>query len=191
MQERHENEQYFFSAETTSQLASFAAQFPNPCCICAPSIGKALTQRGVGVRILDIDERFADLPGFRHFDLRRPDWLDEEFGIIICDPPFFNLSLSRLFAALRLLSVLLALFVHHDFTLERDGDRLGAGGGLLTHAHGSARIDRLQMLHVDESLLHRLFTRMSLKTEVAGGVRAVNDQSGKLHWLAPIASPPT
>ena len=104
MQERHENEQYFFSAETTSQLASFAAQFPNPCCICAPSIGKALTERGVPVRILDIDERFANLPGFRHFDLRRPDWLDEEFGIIICDPPFFNLSLSRLFAALRLLA---------------------------------------------------------------------------------------
>jgi putative membrane protein len=98
-------------------------------------------------------------------------------------------ALLLLFAALRLLSVLLAVFVHHDFTLERDGDRLGAGGGLLTHAHGSARIDRLQMLQVEQTLLHRLFARMSLKTEVAGGVRAVNDQSGKLHWLAPIASP--
>ena len=69
MQERHENEQYFFSAETTSQLASFAAQFPNPCCICAPSIGKALTERGGPVRILAIAARFSNLPGFRHFDL--------------------------------------------------------------------------------------------------------------------------
>jgi putative membrane protein len=97
--------------------------------------------------------------------------------------------LLLLFAALRLLSVLLAILVHHGFTLERDGNRLGAGGGLLTHAHGSARIDRLQMLHVEESLLHRWFKRMSLKTDVAGGVRAANDPSGKLHWLAPIAAP--
>jgi putative membrane protein len=124
-------------------------------------------------------------------------WIEQLFGEVAAHHYSLTTMLTGgafvlllLFAALRLLSVLLALFVHHDFTLERDGDRLGAGGGLLTHAHGSARIDRLQMLHVDESLLHRLFTRMSLKTEVAGGVRAVNDQSGKLHWLAPIASPP-
>ncbi|MBL0040649.1 MAG: PH domain-containing protein [Xanthomonadales bacterium] len=96
--------------------------------------------------------------------------------------------LLLLFAALRLLSVLLAILVHHGFTLELEGDRLGAGGGLLTHAHGSARIDRLQMLHIEESLLHRAFRRLSLKTDVAGGVRAMNDQSGKLHWLAPLAS---
>lgn len=99
------------------------------------------------------------------------------------------LVLLLLFAALRLLSVLLAVLVHYDFTLERDGDRLGAGGGLLTHAHGSARINRLQMQHVEETLLHRVFRRMSLKTDVAGGVREYNDQSGKLHWLAPIAQP--
>ena len=99
------------------------------------------------------------------------------------------LMLALLFALLRVLSVVLALLVHYGFRLEREGDRLGAGGGLLTHAHGSARIDRLQMLHVEESLLHRLFGRMSLKTDVAGGVREYNDQSGKLHWLAPIATP--
>lgn len=99
------------------------------------------------------------------------------------------LLLLLLFALLRLLSVFLAILVHHGFTLELDGDRLGAGGGLLTHAHGSARIDRLQMLHVDQSLLHRWFARMGLKTDVAGGVRAANDQSGKLHWLAPVATP--
>ncbi len=97
--------------------------------------------------------------------------------------------LLALFLLLRLLSVALAILMHYGFRLERDGDRLGAGGGLLTHAHGSARIDRLQMLHVEETLLHRWFKRMSLKTDVAGGVRAINDESGKLHWLAPIATP--
>ena len=104
MQERHESEQYFFTDETTGHLADFAARFPNPCCICAPSVGVELGRRGVRARVLDIDERFATTRGFRHYDLFRPEWLGEEFGIILCDPPFFNVSLSQLFAALRLLS---------------------------------------------------------------------------------------
>lgn len=104
MQERHENEQYFFTPKTTERLADFAARFENPCCICAPSVGAELGRRGVPARVLDIDERFARTPGFRHYDLFRPEWLGEEFGIIVCDPPFFNVSLSQLFAALRLLS---------------------------------------------------------------------------------------
>ena len=123
-------------------------------------------------------------------------WIEQAFGEVAAQHySVMTMALGGafvlllLFALLRLLSVLLAILVHHDFKLERDGDRLGAGGGLLTHAHGSARIDRLQMLHLEESLLHRLFRRMSLKTEVAGGVREYNDQSGKLHWLAPIARP--
>ena len=103
MQELHEKEQYFFTDETTGRLADFAAHFPNPCCICAPSVGVELGRRGVRARVLDIDERFAATPGFRHYDLFRPEWLGEEFGLILCDPPFFNVSLSQLFAALRLL----------------------------------------------------------------------------------------
>jgi hypothetical protein len=56
------------------------------------------------VRILDIDERFDHLAGFRRYDIYRPEWLGEEFGLIICDPPFYGASLSRLFAAIRMLS---------------------------------------------------------------------------------------
>ncbi len=104
MEERHDNEQYFFTPATTNRLADFVARFENPCCICAPSLGVELARRGVRARVLDIDERFAQTPGFRHYDLFRPEWLGEEFGIIVCDPPFFNVSLSQLFAALRLLS---------------------------------------------------------------------------------------
>lgn len=104
MEERHDNEQYFFTPKSTGRLADFAARFPNPCCICAPSVGVELARRGVRARVLDIDERFAPTPGFRRYDLARPEWLGEEFGLILCDPPFFNVSLSQLFAALRLLS---------------------------------------------------------------------------------------
>jgi hypothetical protein len=103
MEERHDREQYFFSPATTAYLADFVSRFENPCCLCAPSVGVELARRGVRVRIIDIDERFAQAPGFRRYDLYRPEWLGEPFGIIICDPPFFNVSLSQLFAALRLL----------------------------------------------------------------------------------------
>ena len=104
MYELHENEQYFFDRPTLTHMAGFISAYPNPCCICCPLLGRELTTLGVPVRILDIDERFSDLPGFRRYDLHRPEWLGEEFGIIVCDPPFYNLSLSRLFAGLRLLS---------------------------------------------------------------------------------------
>ena len=104
MYERHEAEQYFFDRETLDRLADLARGWENPCCLCMPMLGRELEARGVPVRTLDVDERFADLRGFRRWDLYRPEWLGEEFGLILCDPPFFRVSLSQLFHALRLLS---------------------------------------------------------------------------------------
>jgi hypothetical protein len=104
MYELHEHEQYFFDKPTLSRLADFVAQFENPCCLCAPLLGQELEKRGVQVRTLDIDERFAGLRGFRRYDIYRPQWLGQEFGLIICDPPFYGVSLSQLFTAIRLLS---------------------------------------------------------------------------------------
>lgn len=104
MEERHEREQYFFDEPTIDRLAGFVSHWDSPCCICCPQIGQRLVERNVDVTILDVDERFSYLPGFRHFDLTRPDWLGEEFGLILCDPPFFNVSFSQLVAVLRLLA---------------------------------------------------------------------------------------
>jgi len=102
--ERHENEQYFFDPPTLHALATAVAGFANPCCLCAPLLGQELARRGVPVRILDIDARFAGVPGFRRYDLYKPTWLGEEYGLIVCDPPFFRVSLAQLFTAIRLLS---------------------------------------------------------------------------------------
>ena len=104
MYELHENEQYFFDEPTLERLASFVSTFATPCCVCAPLLGKHIVDRGGSVRILDIDTRFAGVPGFRRFDLRRPEWLGEKYDLIVCDPPFFKVSLSRLFAGIRVLS---------------------------------------------------------------------------------------
>ena len=104
MYELHENEQYFFDEPTLEHLSRFLSRWESPCCICAPLLGQRLREKGVDVRILDIDSRFERVPGFQYFDLQRPEWLGEVYGVIVCDPPFYNVSLSRLFAALRTLS---------------------------------------------------------------------------------------
>ncbi|MBW3637159.1 MAG: protein-lysine N-methyltransferase, partial [Armatimonadetes bacterium] len=104
MLEQHPLEQYFWDEATINQVADAAARFPNPCCLCAPMVGRELEKRGLETRVLDVDERFFDVAGFRRFDLYRPEWLGETFGVIVCDPPFWIVSLSQLFAAIRLLA---------------------------------------------------------------------------------------
>ncbi len=108
MHENHQREQYFFDPPTIAHLVGFLAGFDRVCCLCAPTLGRALAEAGRPVTVLDIDERFADVPGYRRYDLYRPEWLGERFDLLLCDPPFFNVSLSQLFAAVRLLAA-------HDF----------------------------------------------------------------------------
>ena len=104
MHEQHQREQYFFDQATLTRLADFVQGYASPCCLCTPMVGRELVRRGVNVTVLDSDERFADLPGFQKYDLYRPVWLGQSFDLILCDPPFFNVSLSQLFQAIRLLS---------------------------------------------------------------------------------------
>jgi hypothetical protein len=103
MEERHEREQYFFDRPTLDALADLLGRFERPCCLCAPMLGGEMHRRGRVVRVLDVDRRFADLAGFVEWDLYRPRHLDEDFDLLLCDPPFFNVSLSQLFTAARLL----------------------------------------------------------------------------------------
>jgi hypothetical protein len=104
MYERHTNEQHFFDDATLGTLAKLAAGYKNPCCLCTPLLGEELYRRGVTAAILDVDERFSNLPGFRPYNLAGGEWIGEDFGIIVCDPPFFGVSLSQLFRVSRVLS---------------------------------------------------------------------------------------
>ncbi len=67
-------------------------------------LGRSLANTGRSVTVLDIDDRFSDVGGFLHWNIYRPQWLPNTFDIIICDPPFFKVSLSQLFKAIRMLS---------------------------------------------------------------------------------------
>jgi hypothetical protein len=126
MEERHEREQYFFDADTIRVLADFVESFERPCCLCAPMLGRELHRRGRVVRVLDVDRRFADLAGFVEWDLYRPQHLQEEFDLVLCDPPFFNVSLSRLFTAVRMLCHFdLTKRVMISYPVRRSGAILG------------------------------------------------------------------
>lgn len=109
MKERHDQEQYFFNQQTVDAVADLLEPFERPCVLCAPMVGIELEDRGTDVVTLDIDERFNALRSFRRWDLYRPERIEQRFGVIFVDPPFFGPSLSQLFHALRVLA-------HFDFT---------------------------------------------------------------------------
>lgn len=102
--ERHEFDQYFFADPTLDDLCGVLERFQRPVILCAPRLGEAMERRGRVVATLDIDERFARLRGFVKWNIRRPTPLDFKPDLIFCDPPFFGVSLSELFSAIRLLA---------------------------------------------------------------------------------------
>ncbi len=92
--------------------------------------------------------------------------------------------------AVRILSVVLALVTLHDFTLTRHDGDLRARYGLLTKIALTLRTRRIQAVHQSESLLHRLFGRVSLDVDLAGDSGGEEEQrnSGRMktRWLAPV-----
>ena len=101
MHENHQHEQYFFDPRTVDRFAGLLERYERPCCLCAPTIAAELDRRGRLARLLDVDDRFAALPGYLAWDMYRPRALDEVFDVVLCDPPFNRVSLAQLFAALR------------------------------------------------------------------------------------------
>lgn len=104
MLEDHANEQYFFDDATRAWLVEWLQPFDSICVLCAPTLGAALIDAGKTPAVLDIDERFSHLPGFTKWDISRPTHLSQSFDVIFCDPPFFNVSLRTLRAAIEMLA---------------------------------------------------------------------------------------
>lgn len=107
-------------------------------------------------------------------------WLSWTVGVLVV--------LVLAVAALRLLSIALAIFQFHGFTLARAGERLSLEAGLLTRVRTHTPLRKIQHWTVVETLLHRWLHRQSLKVETAV-LRAANDDSRDLNHMAPVATP--
>ncbi len=89
-------------------------------------------------------------------------------------------------ALLAVLSVTFALVRFHGFELTRDGEDLRARFGLLTRVAMTVPRGRIQRVWSRQTLLHRLFDRLSIRLDTAGGS---GDGATGRHWLAPVARP--
>jgi putative membrane protein len=96
-------------------------------------------------------------------------------------------AFAALLLILRLLSAGLALVRLHGFTLTRIGEDLRTECGLLTRVVATIPLRRVQTLTIREGPLHRLFGRVSVRVETAGGSGA-DATAAQREWLAPIVS---
>lgn len=97
--ERFDLEQYFWTEETVRGLLHALEYYTDCCCLTTPSLGHGFYTIGREEVVLDIDDRFSYLPKFRYFDIRFPTEQEEDFHIIIMDPPFFYLPMDVIYQA--------------------------------------------------------------------------------------------
>lgn len=101
-------------------------------------------------------------------------------------------GLVGILLSLRLFSVVFALITLFDFTLSRHEQDFRIRHGLLTRVALTLRIRRIQSVHQTESLLHRLFDRVSLRADLAGDSHASQEGQQqarqRTRWLAPVCT---
>ena len=95
--------------------------------------------------------------------------------------------LAAVFVLVRLLSLGYWIVTQHGFTLTRDGDRLRVQRGLLTRVDVSGRVGAIQRLVLERTLLHRLFSRCTLRVDLPAALVATGHVP-RLNRLAPIAT---
>lgn len=102
--ERTDLEQYFWTEDTVDRLVDSLQYMNDCCCLTTPSLGHGFYSKGREEVVLDIDTRFDYLPKFRYFDILSPEHHDEEFRIIVMDPPFFYIPMETIYEAVMVLT---------------------------------------------------------------------------------------
>lgn len=87
---------------------------------------------------------------------------------------------------LRTLSIVWALLYLGGFQLTRHGDDLRSHAGLLTRVSTTIPRRRIQVVTIRETLLHRLFGRVAITVDTAGGDSMENARQSTRRWLAPL-----
>jgi putative membrane protein len=97
------------------------------------------------------------------------------------------IGIIAVLALVRVLSMVWSVVRLYDFRLSRVGDDVRTEYGLLTRITATIPLKRVQSLTVKESPLQRLFERMSIRVETAGGHGAPGQQPKQpREMLAPI-----
>lgn len=101
--ERRDLEQYFWNKDTVQRLMAALEFACGLCCFATPSLAHAFHIVGQDVALLDVDRRFAYLPGWRYWDILYPSPVDagdgQPFQYVVFDPPFFYIPMHQLFKA--------------------------------------------------------------------------------------------
>lgn len=100
--------------------------------------------------------------------------------------------LVALVLLVRVFSILLTLVTLHGFRLTRAGDDFRVRYGLATRVSLTLRARRIQAAYATETLLHRVFRRVSVRVDLAGGAatgQSSEEANIKIRWLAPLAEP--
>jgi putative membrane protein len=97
-------------------------------------------------------------------------------------------AFALLIAVTRLFSVGWALVRLHGFTLRKAGDDLRVDFGLFTRVAAAVPIRKIQSVTIFEGPLHRLFRRVSIHVDTAGGGTGEEVQLQR-QWLAPVIPP--
>ena len=104
--EDHAYEQFYFDAQTRAKLEKMLSSYQRPLFVGVPSLAVDADTAGTPYLLLDRDERFGFLSGYRHFEFEHPAPIsDYEYDVVLCDPPFANLPLDDLRVALESLAV--------------------------------------------------------------------------------------
>ena len=85
------------------------------------------------------------------------------------------------------LSIVFAFVRYAGFELSREGEDLRARFGLFTRVAMTVPRGRIQRVWSKQTLLHRLFGRLSIRLDTAGGGEG-EGATGR-HWLAPVTTP--
>lgn len=98
MEENQAVEQYFWTKDTVERLIK-ACNFvyeEKTCCLMTPSLAHGWHEQDRDEVLLDIDKRFNYLPKFHYYDVRDPQKMNQDFRLLILDPPFFYIPIETI-----------------------------------------------------------------------------------------------
>ena len=97
--------------------------------------------------------------------------------------------ISLIIVVVRLASIVVAIVQFYDFKLSATAENLRTESGLLTRRGGQARIERVALVVINNSWLHRLFSRQSMQVFLPGNTAQGDsmERSGMTH-LTPVAT---